>query len=65
MSEVVDIDHGSRPGSVIASGRQGIDIATADKALRLLELQRPGKRRMSAADYLNAITLPERLDTET
>lgn len=65
MSEVVDIDHGCRPGSVIASGRQGIDIATADKALRLLELQRPGKRRMSAADYLNAMTLPDRLDIET
>ena len=65
MSEVVDIDHRCKPGSVIASGRQGIDIATGDKALRLLELQRPGKRRMSASDYLNAMTLPDRLDTES
>lgn len=64
-SEVVDTVHGCRPGTVIASGRQGIDIATGEKALRLRELQRPGKRRMCAADYLNAVTLPGRLDSET
>jgi methionyl-tRNA formyltransferase len=64
-SEVVDTAHGRRPGTVIASGRQGIDIATGEKALRLRELQRPGKRRMCAADYLNAVTLPDRLDSET
>lgn len=65
FSEVVDTADGCRPGSVIGSGRQGIDIATGEKALRLLELQRPGKRRMSAADYLNAVTLPDRLDSKT
>lgn len=64
-SEVVDTAVGCRPGTVIASGRHGIDISTGQKALRLQELQRPGKRRMDAADYLNAVTLPDRLDSET
>ena len=49
------------PGTIIGSGRDGIDVATGSGILRLLELQPPGKRRMSAADYLNARTLPERL----
>ncbi|AWN14739.1 methionyl-tRNA formyltransferase [Salinisphaera sp. LB1] len=41
------------PGTVIAAGRDGIDIATADGVLRVTELQLPGKRRMSAADAAN------------
>ena len=39
----------------------GIDVATGGGVLRLLELQRPGKRRMSASDYLNARRVPETL----
>lgn len=42
------------PGSVIAASREGIDIACADGALRLTAVQRPGGRRIGAADYLNA-----------
>jgi methionyl-tRNA formyltransferase len=54
-------EHESEAGTVLAAGKYGIDIATGKQVLRLLELQRPGKRRMSAADYLNAKTLPGRL----
>jgi methionyl-tRNA formyltransferase len=54
--------HESKPGTLLSTGKNGIDIATGKYVLRLLELQRPGKRRMSAADYLNAITLPGRLE---
>jgi methionyl-tRNA formyltransferase len=50
------------PGTVLACGGQGIDIATGCQTLRLLELQPPGKRRMSAAEFLNARSLPSRLD---
>ncbi len=53
---------GQEPGSVLAAGREGIDVATGEHILRLEELQRPGKRCMSAADYLNARSLPGRLD---
>lgn len=58
-------DHDRMPGTILAAGKQGIDVATGSQVLRLLELQRPGKRRMCAADYLNAISLPDRLDNES
>lgn len=61
-SRLVDREHDVEPGAVLASGSSGIDVATGRKILRLLELQRPGKRRMSAADYLNAMSLPARLN---
>ena len=44
---------GKEPGTVIAAGKDGIDIACGDgMVLRILELQAPGSRRMAAADYL-------------
>ena len=44
---------GKEPGTVIAAGKDGIDIACGDGlVLRILELQAPGSRRMAAADYL-------------
>jgi methionyl-tRNA formyltransferase len=54
--------HESLPGTVLAASKDGIDVATGEQVLRLLELQRPGKRRMSAADYLNAPNRAGRLD---
>ncbi|TDK33940.1 methionyl-tRNA formyltransferase [Luteimonas terrae] len=46
--------HGRTPGSVLFAGRQGIDIACADGALRLQRVQRAGGRAIDVADYLNA-----------
>ena len=50
------------PGTVLAANREGIDVATGNEVLRLLELQPAGKRRMTVAEYLNARRLPGRLD---
>ncbi len=45
------------PGTVIAQTRLGLDVATADGVLRLLELQAPGKRPVAAVDFNNAYDL--------
>jgi methionyl-tRNA formyltransferase len=42
------------PGSVVAAGKQGIDVACGSGCLRLLEIQMPGTKRLGAADFLNA-----------
>ncbi|MCU7879910.1 MAG: methionyl-tRNA formyltransferase [Candidatus Thiodiazotropha sp. (ex Lucinoma aequizonata)] len=47
----------TKPGQVILSGKSGIDVATGQGALRIIKLQMPGKRAMSAADFLNARSL--------
>ena len=49
------------PGRVLATGREGIDVATGDGLLRITRLQPPGKRVMSAAEFLNARDLHDAL----
>ena len=52
-AQVVEKHTDAIPGTVIAASKQGIDVACGDfMTLRILELQAPGKKRMSAADYL-------------
>ena len=46
--------HRAAPGSVLLAGREGIDIACGDGALRIRVLQRDGGKAITAADYLNA-----------
>jgi methionyl-tRNA formyltransferase len=41
-------------GTVVNAGADGIDVVTGDGILRLLEVQTPGKRIMSAASFVNA-----------
>jgi methionyl-tRNA formyltransferase len=48
---------GASPGTVLASGASGIDVATGRGALRILTLQAAGKKSMSSGDYLNAHAL--------
>lgn len=45
---------GAAPGSVVAAGKAGIDVACASGCLRLLTVQLPGGKRLSAAEFLNA-----------
>ncbi len=42
------------PGQILAAGKGGIEVATGAGVLRLTRLQPPGKRPMSAAEFLNA-----------
>jgi len=42
------------PGSIISADKQGISVQTGKGVLRIIELQAPGKKRMSAADFVNA-----------
>ncbi len=55
-------DHDKEPGTVLKADKAGMEIATGEQILRLLELQRPGGKRISAAEYLNSRSLPGRLD---
>ena len=51
---VVDQSHGATPGTLLAAGRQGLDIACGDGVVRLRVVQREGGKAITAADYLNA-----------
>ena len=46
-------DHAAAPGAVVGAGREGIDIACGQGALRIRTLQRDGGKAITAADYLN------------
>ena len=47
------------PGTIVAAGKDGVTVACADgETVRITQLQAPGKKRMSAADYLLGHTLP-------
>jgi methionyl-tRNA formyltransferase len=43
-----------RPGTVLATSAEGIDVCTGDGALRLSRVQIAGRKAMSAAEFLNA-----------
>ena len=48
------------PGTVVASGEKGLEIACGDhQSLWLTELQAPGKKRMKAADFLRGHPVAE------
>ena len=45
------------PGTVLGQDKQGISVATGDGVLVIDQLQLPGKRSMSAAEFVNAHNL--------
>ena len=46
-----------RPGQILAADATGIVVACGEGALRLTELQKPGGRRVAAADFLHGSAL--------
>ena len=51
-ADATDRKTGKAPGTIVAAGKDGIEVACADGTVIIRELQAPGKRRMAAADYL-------------
>ncbi len=45
------------PGSVVQVVKEGVDIKCGEGVLRLLEVQRPGRRRVSGAEFGSQINL--------
>ena len=56
LAEAVALDeaHGRAPGALLRGGRDGLDVACGEGALRIRVLQREGGKPITAADYLNA-----------
>lgn len=50
QGEAIDAVAGP-PGMVVSAGKDGIVVSCREGALRLVEVQRPGKRRISAAEF--------------
>ncbi|WP_133000312.1 methionyl-tRNA formyltransferase [Luteimonas arsenica] len=50
----VDANAGAVPGTLLAGGREGLDVACGEGALRIRVLQRDGGKVITAADWLNA-----------
>jgi methionyl-tRNA formyltransferase len=48
---------GGQPGSVLSVGVDGIDVACGEGVLRLLELQKPGSKRLPVVDFLQGFSV--------
>jgi methionyl-tRNA formyltransferase len=44
-------DQGGSPGKILSADKRGIVVGCGEGGLRLTELQRPGRRRVSAAEF--------------
>ncbi len=53
-AQALDVTPNAAPGSLVAAGRVGLDIACGEGVLRITAVQRAGGKRIGAADYLNA-----------
>ncbi|MBS0452915.1 MAG: methionyl-tRNA formyltransferase [Proteobacteria bacterium] len=56
-AHVQDGDTGAAPGTVLEASPQGIVVATSGGCLVATELQRPGGKRLPAADFLRGFEL--------
>ena len=48
----------AQPGTVLAADADGVLVACGAGALRLVQLQRAGGKRLAAADFLRGFELP-------
>ena len=50
---------GDVPGSIVSSGAEGISVVCGEGVLRITELQRPGRKRVTAAELAGQIDLDQ------
>jgi methionyl-tRNA formyltransferase len=53
-AEAIDARTDQPPGTIVATGRDAIDVATGKGLLRIVEVQREGGRRIRVRDWQNA-----------
>ena len=51
-AEALDEAAGAPDGTVLAAGKEGLDIAAGGRVMRVTQLQAPGKKRMETGDFL-------------
>jgi methionyl-tRNA formyltransferase len=54
----VDTTLSGEPGTVLSADKSGVRVACGDGVLVVGELQLPGKKRLTAADFLRGYDLP-------
>ncbi|MFC3394040.1 methionyl-tRNA formyltransferase [Brenneria rubrifaciens] len=53
-AEVISSNHFSQPGTILQADKKGIQVATRENILNIVELQPAGKKVMKAQDLLNS-----------
>ncbi|MEE9423571.1 MAG: methionyl-tRNA formyltransferase [Methylococcales bacterium] len=54
VNQAIEKNSGLQPGQIISDGRKQFHVVTGDGVLELLEVQLPGGKRLTAAQFLNA-----------
>lgn len=57
QARAVDEKHNARPGDITAADASGIKVACGEGQLLMMQVQLPGRRRVSAREFLNARTV--------
>ncbi len=58
-SAAVEIEHSAEPGTLLRIEKEGLWIACSQGAIRVQEIQKPAKRRMTVQELLSGTHLPE------